>query len=728
MTLTLSPNALNLLQQTSIEPNIVLTIDGFDETFGAVGIRRNIRIGDEGLEVGDDWVIGGFTLLEDQKPYISLSGSSTSIRQQLEPDRGAVSSISSVVISLIDKNLDVTRLISPGVEVTDILNRKAKVYMGFRQGSFPEDYVLIFAGVVSDINSGAGLIDLTINHPDEKKRQDIFTRWDTELNGAINNSTTSINLVSASGLLLPQDALTTYIRIGDEVIRYTGVSGNSLTGVSRGQLGTSAVSHDDESPVSSYYVIEGIGIELALKIMLSGFDGPYVTGVPVRSMGQEGLNGILFEDLQFNEKYGLNTGDLITVSGADNGANNFSERTVVSVTEIDQGSVVVVDGAALVSEAGTSAVASFRSQFDTLGTGLRMTPAEVDVAEHLNIRNTFLSSTNMRFLLKDTEEGKEFIEKQIYMPQACYSLPRQARSSIGIHINPIPKTTILTLNKNNIKNPSRIKLRRSLGKNFYNVIIYKYDEKVLEDEFDGGRVYVDAQSVSDLGRRKPFLIDARGFTTANQAAAITNTAAQRRLQRYRRGAEFIDNIEVLFRIGARIEAGDIVILDPADLQISNTLSGNRDKPARFFEVINKSINLRTGAVTLSITDTNFDGANRYGLISPASEINQVLSPTSVIIRPSFSKKFLTEEWRKWLPYIGASVIVRSADFSSSETTNIAAVDGNRITFSSAISPSADYIIEMNNYNSQPDLVKLVYTFMSDGENDFADDGAPYRMI
>jgi hypothetical protein len=53
-----------------------------------------------------------------------------------------------------------------------------------------------------------------------------------------------------------------------------------------------------------------------------------------------------------------------------------------------------------------------------------------------------------------------------------------------------------------------------------------------------------------------------------------------------------------------------------------------------------------------------------------------------------------------------------------------------ITVSPALSftPATDYIMEFGDYDSQPDLVKLIYTFMSDGTNNFADGASPYLMI
>jgi hypothetical protein len=78
----------------------------------------------------------------------------------------------------------------------------------------------------------------------------------TTLNGAINDTTTTIVLTDAS--LFPS-AGTNHIQIGTEEISYTGKSGNTLTGVTRGVRNTTAASHSNGATVtnSSDYIAWG---------------------------------------------------------------------------------------------------------------------------------------------------------------------------------------------------------------------------------------------------------------------------------------------------------------------------------------------------------------------------------------------------------------------------------------------------------------------------------------
>ena len=70
----------------------------------------------------------------------------------------------------------------------------------------------------------------------------------TTLNGAIDASTTTIVLTSA--VQFPSTG-TSFVLIGTEMIQYTGVSDNTLTGVTRGARGTTAASHSDGATVTN---------------------------------------------------------------------------------------------------------------------------------------------------------------------------------------------------------------------------------------------------------------------------------------------------------------------------------------------------------------------------------------------------------------------------------------------------------------------------------------------
>lgn len=84
----------------------------------------------------------------------------------------------------------------------------------------------------------------------------------TTLNGAINDSATTITLNSPTGIQAPGYAVINRQNSnGDatpnarEIIRYTGISGNDLTGVTRGADGSTARSHSDGAIVELTFTV-----------------------------------------------------------------------------------------------------------------------------------------------------------------------------------------------------------------------------------------------------------------------------------------------------------------------------------------------------------------------------------------------------------------------------------------------------------------------------------------
>ena len=82
--------------------------------------------------------------------------------------------------------------------------------------------------------------------------------WSTTLNGAINSAVDEITLNSVTGLQAPgyliidrQDGNDNDTPENREVVYFTGINGNSLTGVDRGADGSTARSHSDGSLVEA---------------------------------------------------------------------------------------------------------------------------------------------------------------------------------------------------------------------------------------------------------------------------------------------------------------------------------------------------------------------------------------------------------------------------------------------------------------------------------------------
>ena len=288
----------------------------------------------------------------------------------------------------------------------------------------------------------------------------------------------------------------------------------------------------------------------------------------------------------------------------------------------------------------------------------------------------------------------------------------------------------MLLNADNVTNASKLKLSRSTTKNFFNSVLYKYNEDVLTENFLSGTVTLDAESLSRIPvGNKPLEIEAKGLRTILSAENIADQATSRRLKKYKFAAEFIKGLKLNYKTGWNLEVGDIVVFDMSALQVSDILSGTRSGESRLFQLDNKSLNLRTGEIVIDIVDTNFNKDARFGLISPSSYIGPDATTNSFNLKPSFNTdRFGTNEGKKWDKYIGAQINVRNSDFSVQETGIIDNVIGNKVFLESPLAfvPPEDYLFELGKYTGQTDTIKLIFVFMNDTA--FPDGGVQYAMI
>jgi hypothetical protein len=711
MAYSISARAEILSNKTNVEQQFILEIDGIDLIFGAISVSKTAKYGDP-IEYGDPGLVYGGTFPNpDGRAWISLGGTTRSITQKLDQERGGTGSITSLNVELVDIKQQLTALFQPGNVVDDILGLKARFYISFKDGAHPEDSALIFNGVIQKVKFGAGSVTVQIGNPEQLKRQTLFTEAKAELTSNINNSQTTITVDSTGGFLLPGDALTTYIRINDEIIQYTGISGNTFTGCVRGQLNTIADSHDADDSVESFYRLQGETIELALKLMLSN-DGntSYLDNLTIVAFVKNGIevvaNAIFFEGINVNTRYGVAIGDTMVVSGATNAGNNGT-FTVLDIQNSITGSYIVVNGA-LVQEQFTSAVASFTSQYNTLpdGAGLGMTPDLVDVQGHQDLENQFGSSfLELDLYIKEEINGKELISQQIYYPSGLYQIPRKGRSGVGYTSPPLVTFDTKILNNTNVTKAERLEIERSIVEAFYNAVVFKFNIDSLEDDFLSSYIFQSARSTNRIpvGNR-PLVIEAPGARPSlTQTINQLEAQGRRFIDRYQFGAEKITINTTYENFNA--EVGDVVIFEGETLQISDNKSGTRDFAPRLMEITNSKLNLVTGDLQFELTDTAFGLDGRYAVISPSSIVGVGSTTTRVVIVNSFGSAFGVER-AKWFDYVGQELLIHNEDWSFQESSTLVQVDvaaGNVLVFDDPFSiPIPEgYVIETNTYPTDP---------------------------
>lgn len=742
MSIDLTPRTLRALEEISIEPNISMVFEGLDVIFSNNPVQEFVTINCPGFFIGaEGFFIGGLKDIEPERNRTLIDDSSVNqtIRQQINHHEGSSSSISNMNIGLVDKDGYVTELISPGIILPDVMGRKVQVFVTVGRVSFFEDAFEIFKGFVTHLESFAGKVKFKVNHPDNKKKVDLFKSVSTKITALMNATQTTLDVADASSFFEPSGPMSSYLRINEEVIEYTGVAGNTVTGLVRGSLGSTAAPHDLDDQIKPLYALEGNPLNLAMEIMMSGHGtDPIYEGIEISSFLQIGAgvtqiaNAVYFDQKNIPRKYGLRQGDTVTITGATNGANNVTLAVVDDVVSTDSGYYVVLAGTSLVLEQVTTAVMATFTQFNTLPDGMRMTPDEVDIDEHEQVRDFFHSSVEMRLFLKEDKiEGKEFLEKQLYQPIACYSLPRKAKSSVGYTIGPIPGENIETIDITSVKDPTNMRIVRSQAKAFFNEVVYKYDDTpLIEDEkFVTGKVYISQTSKNRIpGANRTYTVESLGLRTDLAGESIATINSQRILDRY----EFIAEIfycSVLFRVGAGIEVGDIVIGDLKELQVSDITRGDRQFKPRLFEVLNKSMNLKTGHVDFAILDTGINIDARFGLISPCSTITGVISQSQFVLGPD------PDEYIKWSKIVNSgnpmSILIRDATYTVTEDLVVTSIDENTFTLQSpaTITLTAGLMVEFTIYEDADvsDKQKLVYGFMNDNPT-FLDGENQYTMI
>lgn len=722
MSFEITANAEDVLSQKVITPQIVCEIEGYGDLITSASITEIARFDNPGLffdQPGLFFDVG--VSVDNQQNLISLNGTTNQITQQILQDQAEGSSTTNVTIAVVNKDNVFSDLVTPSVS-SDLISKKATVYLGAEGMNFPDDFIRIFVGNVTSITMNAGLIKINIAHPENKKRIDLFVKAQTELTAAMTNIQTSMSVDDASQFILPKGLLRSYVKIDDEIMEFTGSTATTLTGLVRGALGTIAAPHDDGAPAESFYVLGDAtstsnAIDLALQVMISG-SGNYFEG-PISSIGISASavekNNFYFENVFLKRQYNVQAGDKITVFLATTPGNNVTAQPILDLIETDLGTRVIV-GTTLTPEAMTSATASIKSQYDTLPDGLALDPDQVDVDEFLKVKQLFGSSLpNYKIYLKDTISGKDLINKELFFPAACFSIPRKGRISVGKTRPPIAEFNTRIIDENTVLNASNLTIDRSSTENFYNSVVYRFEESALEDKFLAGRVTISADSTNRIKvGNKTFTVESKGLRKTTDNEAVIQNNAQRLLDRYQFGAEIIKNVQVSFTTGWATEVGDTAIVQ--GLNILDSKTGETNLSARIMEVTNRSFNFRTGQISLDLTDTAFEVEGRYGVISPSSILGAGSTTTQLVLTQSYATPDTKNEKYKWQNYIGQPIVIHSPDYATSYTATIegfsASNDAIMLVSGLSTAPAAGLIIDIAEYDTASALLKATHVFFN----------------
>ena len=578
MSVSLSKKNQALGKQINIHPQAILQIEGIGTVFGVQPVIEFNRF-DNGTTTWDDgsaWDSG--IVKPGSMSVIDLkNGTTKNITQQILPDKGGSSSISTVNIQMVDLDNAVARTFSFD-NITEILGKKADFYIGYKEGTFPEDSIPVFRGIIVDFYTTDGVVMVTVSSPENLKRQTILEKYISNLNGAIDSTQTSIIVNDTSGLLPAQDIIQPLIRIGDEAMRVTSIVSGTQLLVDRGVDSTVATTHDDDSEVESIYKVVGKPVDIALKMMLSDDENSFFNSddlplsVNFISITESLGNSLIFEYFDIKELTGLVAGDSIRLTGI-----NAGDYTIKSFGKLSNGSYITTNET-LIDEIEFAGTFEYKSQYNVLADGLGMLPNNVDVESHVNIANQFPTNfVDYTFYVDDTiDDTKEFIEKELYFPQGLYSIIRKARSSVKIVTPPFSSDIVPTINLSNVVDIEKVKQRRSLHKYLYNNIRFDYNKDIFEDKFLTKDLLISTTSLNRIkGGRKQLKIESNGLRRSNSTSLALNQTSQRMIDRYKFAPTYFEKLQVKYSDGFSLEIGDILPFGGLETKIVNLQTGKR---------------------------------------------------------------------------------------------------------------------------------------------------------
>jgi len=161
--------------------NIVVEFEGTDVMFSMVPTYKKVRYGDPDLVYGEPGIVyGGLRKLDGVFDYISPNSNLT-ISQKLEPEQGRASA-GTLSLEFIDFNGYMTNFVSSGQVFDDILGGKmVKVWVGYQNSSFREDYFVVFRGYVTSVNLSPTKCIMQFTDANIKRKQQCFYTGKTQV-------------------------------------------------------------------------------------------------------------------------------------------------------------------------------------------------------------------------------------------------------------------------------------------------------------------------------------------------------------------------------------------------------------------------------------------------------------------------------------------------------------------------------------------------------------------
>lgn len=265
----------------------------------------------------------------------------------------------------------------------------------------------------------------------------------------------------------------------------------------------------------------------------------------------------------------------------------------------------------------TSTGAGTNGPYDVLPAcaGLAIPQANIDVAKFEAERNRWITGVNFRFEEFEKQEGKKFLEEQLYT--FCNAYPptdNLGRISIKIYQPPLPSTIAAGITDDDLVGPPRYQ-GNVLERYFFNEVDVQYDYDFRTGEFLSRALYEDSTSQTTFGQVRTKAVLSRGFRTAVTGAPRINNWATRILKRFGVPSPVL-KVKALFN-KRLLEPGDIVPLSSAF--VPDLSRGIRGIENQLMEVVQVDLNFQESVEEFTLLNTGYSYGRKYAAISPSAK-------------------------------------------------------------------------------------------------------------
>lgn len=214
------------------------------------------------------------------------------VSQRLNPIDGR-SEIGSASFTVVDLGSDLTTAIRNRLVDNGLRGRQVSFWLGYAGLPFA-DFVLIGTQQVVEAAFDRGRYQIRCADIQRSAKKDIFALAETQLAQSVSATDTTIFVTSTTGFSRvyhgasysdAPNATVGYVKIRDEVVRYTGTTATSFTGCTRGALGTLAAKYDVDAAtpaarrekVTEHVYLELPAVKLAYAILTGALHGDAAT-------------------------------------------------------------------------------------------------------------------------------------------------------------------------------------------------------------------------------------------------------------------------------------------------------------------------------------------------------------------------------------------------------------------------------------------------------------------